>query len=62
MRVEADLLVAEDVGEGDLRVAVEVTAAGDAEANGRATREHHLLERALLVDVVAQQRVAERRP
>ena len=59
--VERNLFVAHHVGERDLRVAVEVAAGRHAEADRRPAREAELLERALLVNVVLDHRVAERR-
>ena len=60
LRVERDLLVAEHVGERDLRVAVQVAAARHAQRHRRSAGQGHLLEGALAAHVVAQERVAER--
>ena len=56
-----ELLIAEHVGERDLRAAEEVAAAGDAEIHRRPAVEEHLLELALLLLVLGHQRVRHRR-
>jgi hypothetical protein len=59
--VEVELLVAEHVAERDRGAAEDVAAAGDPDVHRRTPVEEHLLERALLLLVVRDQRVAERR-
>jgi hypothetical protein len=58
---EADLAVTEQIGERDFRVAVEVAAARHAETNRRPAGQAHALELALARDVVAHQRMRQRR-
>ena len=58
---EAELVIAEQVGERDRRVAVQVAAARHAQADRRAAGQRHRLEPALRVDVLRHQRVARLR-
>ena len=50
-----ELLVAEHVGEGHLRAAEQVAAAGHADVDRRPAVEEQLLERALLARVLLDQ-------
>ena len=58
---QVELLIAEHVGEGDLRAAEHVAAARHAERDRRPALEEQLLELALLLLVVRHQRVHQRR-
>ena len=59
--VEVELLIAQHVAEGDRRAAEDVAAARHADVHRRPAVEKELLERPLLLLVVGDQRVAERR-
>ena len=59
-RKHAELLVAEHVAERHRRAAEDVAAARDADGHRRPAVEEHLLELALLVDLVGEQAVRQR--